>query len=190
MPPCPKPSRTQKQKKLTQATERQLLNRECEYYHKWIVRYRDRRCVTGGPWCWGYLTASHFIPRGKQNVRHDLRNIQCQCQGCNNYHNHWRGRYQEYMRDKYGQAVIDELYAAERVTAWKWTVPDLRDIRDALRDSYLKYKTAYENERGGWPDGENTADLDRARKAQGMAGEDRPHALTLPVVRRNVDAES
>jgi len=40
------------------------------------------------------------------------------------------------MHDHYGEAVCQELNLKASVVAWKWTIPELRNIRDALKIYY------------------------------------------------------
>ena len=70
-------------------------------------------CVTCGvikPW--KKMDAGHFIPKGKggeSGVRFDERNVNIQCKSCNAFHQGRALDYENYMREKYGQKVIDEL---------------------------------------------------------------------------------
>ena len=129
MPPAPKPK---KQKK----SERKRLDDECMEYLKQIVRLRDKTCVTPSSSCYGHLTASHWVKRGKGKCRYDLRNVNCQCQGCNGRHNHYASNYNNYMRRKYGEEVMVELDQMGELNGWKWSIPELRDIRDGLKAEY------------------------------------------------------
>ena len=56
--------------------------------------------------------AGHFISRGKggmSGVYFDERNIHAQCKICNGFHQGRQAIYKEFMLEKYGQEVIDEL---------------------------------------------------------------------------------
>ena len=112
------------------------------------------------------LQASHWIGRGKQKIRHDLRNINAQCSRCHTYFHHgYHGKYDAYMEEAYSRETIAELRAAEEVNMWKWSIPELVEIRNNLRTLYLAHRENYERECGEWP--ENDADLKRIRSAQG-----------------------
>lgn len=130
MPPCPKPK---KQKR----TERQRLDDECCEYLKQIVRLRDKTCVTPSPSCGGYLCASHWVKRGKKRCKYDLRNVNCQCSNCNQRHNHYTSYYNNYMRHKYGEDVMRELDQMGMLVKYEWSIPELREIRDGLRQVFL-----------------------------------------------------
>lgn len=129
MPPCPKPK---KQKK----PERKRLDDECMEYLKQIVRLRDKTCVTPSSSCSGYLCASHWQKRGKSKCRYDLRNLNGQCQSCNQRHNHYTGPYDAYMLKHYGYEVCLELAEAASLVKYQHSIPELRDIRDGLKAEY------------------------------------------------------
>jgi len=129
----PKPSKTKKKQRGKHHSERSLLDAECMEYLKHIVRFRDGGCVTPGPSCGGYLTASHWQKRGKQQTRFDLRNVNCQCANCNGRHNDWQSYYDAYMLRKYGGEVCLELADKASYKSWKWSIIELREIRDNLK---------------------------------------------------------
>jgi hypothetical protein len=133
MPPKPKPTKQPKQKKRRPKTARQLLDAECMEFLKRIVRLRDQGCVTPDSSCGGYLTASHWQKRGKQLTRYDIRNVNCQCANHNGRHNRYACYYDAYMLQKYGADVCLELAQKASVNAHKWTLPELFNIRDALK---------------------------------------------------------
>lgn len=117
-------------------SERQLLDEECVELLKYIVRLRDKGCVTPHKGCHGYLCASHWKPRGQKQVKYDLRNVNCQCQACNGRHNRYTSFYDTYMHDHYGEDVCKELNEKASVTNFKFTVPELITIRDGLKEYY------------------------------------------------------
>ena len=74
-------------------------------------------CVTcGTAKSWKELHAGHFIPAAKGNaIRWDTRGIHPQCYRCNiNLQGNWPAYY-EYMKDRYGLEVIDELIVKSNV---------------------------------------------------------------------------
>lgn len=61
---------------------------------------------------WRYMDAGHFIGRGiggSSGVYFDERNINTQCKPCNGFEQGSPIEYREFMLDKYGQRIIDEL---------------------------------------------------------------------------------
>ena len=58
------------------------------------------------------MDAGHFISRGmggSSGVYFDERNIHAQCKPCNAWKQGAPHEYEQFMLDKYGQGVIDEL---------------------------------------------------------------------------------
>jgi hypothetical protein len=145
MPSKPKPVKAKKKKRGKYKPERTVLDDECMQMIKQIVRLRDGGCVTPSPSCGGYLTASHWQKRGKQQTRYDLRNINCQCANCNGRHNNFASYYDAYMLKKYGGEVCLELAERASVNAWKWSIVELREIRDSLKSELerLQERTVY-----------------------------------------------
>lgn len=128
MKPKPKPTKRKR-------TERQELDDECMEYIKHIVRLRDKGCVTPGN-CYGYLTASHWQPRACKKTRYDLQNINCQCSSHNIRHNHFQAPYNLYMIKHYGCDICRTISQEASVTGWKWSIDELRQIRDGLKAEY------------------------------------------------------
>lgn len=68
-------------------------------------------CKTIGTWKYK-MQAGHFIPRGSRGqsgVYYDERNVHAQCKDCNGFKEGNTLVYLEFMQQKYGQKVIDEL---------------------------------------------------------------------------------
>lgn len=68
-------------------------------------------CSKIGSWLYS-IQAGHFISkgsRGESGVRFDERNVHAQCKDCNAFNQGRQLDYGDYMREKYGQEVIDEL---------------------------------------------------------------------------------
>jgi hypothetical protein len=104
-----------------------------------IVRVRDRYCVTchqpvlfNGDGLPITLTCSHFVRRGHQAVRWHLSNCNCQCSGCNQYHDGNEKPYRLYMVGQYGKHVVSELEGASFRTK-AFTRPDLLDLEAELK---------------------------------------------------------
>jgi hypothetical protein len=90
-----------------EAGSRRWLVAELDRLVSLIVRRRDRRCVTcGEP---RGLQCSHFHSRRHLAMRFDLRNCHAMCAGCNRRHNSDRGPYLDFMLERYGPAVVEEL---------------------------------------------------------------------------------
>jgi len=65
--------------------------------------------------------AGHFISRGSRGgsgVYFDERNIHGQCKSCNAWHQGRQEVYREFMLEKYGQKVIDELEVLDRIQSY------------------------------------------------------------------------
>ena len=65
---------------------------------------------------WPRMDAGHFIPRGSRGqsgVYFDESNIHAQCGECNGFTEGNTLVYLEFMREKYGQDVVDELRALD-----------------------------------------------------------------------------
>jgi hypothetical protein len=81
-----------------------------------IVRYRDcgvdmygNCCTCGTKKHFSELQAGHFIPGRHNSVLFDMRNCHAQCMQCNVLLKGNMVRYYRFMRERYGQEVIDEL---------------------------------------------------------------------------------
>lgn len=126
MPPKPKPTRAPRKSRRRKPSERRLLEKQLWDLTSLYVRLRDEQCVTCG--ATEGLTMSHWIKAGKQRVRYDLRNVNCQCKTCNGRHNHWTVYYDNYMLYHYSQETLIQLTEWGREKAWKWSVLSLRDM--------------------------------------------------------------
>jgi hypothetical protein len=93
-------------------------------FAKKIIK-RDKVCVT----CKTdkKLTCSHFFKRGRQLIRFDEQNCNCQCESCNSLHNDNKEPYTTWMRLTYGQEVIDDLEMKSRQLK-SWTADEYRAI--------------------------------------------------------------
>jgi len=115
-----------KQKRRRSKSERRQLEEKLWNLTADFVKARDGCCVTCG--ATEGLTISHWIPAGKQRIRYDLRNCNCQCSTCNGAHNHWHYYYDNYMLKTYGESVMVELTELAMPKKWKWSVIDLRAL--------------------------------------------------------------
>lgn len=83
------------------------------------------------------MQAGHFIGRGiggGSGVYFDERNINTQCNSCNAFRQGNGAAYTEFMRDKYGQEVIDQLRWLDNNNSYKGKLIGLE----------LYYKQRYE----------------------------------------------
>lgn len=122
----PKPEKKAKQKRKLPKSERKILEKKLWDTASLFVRKRDGGCVTCG--ATEGLTMSHWIKCGKQRVRYDERNVNCQCSTCNGRHNHWTLYYDNYMLKHYGEKIMLELTELATPKAWKWSVLELREM--------------------------------------------------------------
>jgi hypothetical protein len=90
------------------------------------VKARDKKCVTCGTD--QKLTLSHWQKCGKQRIRYDLRNCNCQCSSCNNRHNYYTAYYDNYVLRHYGAKAMLELIELAMLPKWKWSVIQLREM--------------------------------------------------------------
>lgn len=75
-------------------------------------------CTCGVIERWPKGDAGHFIGRGlggRSGVYFDERNINFQCKKCNAFKQGDTLNYEQFMRDKYGQAMIDKLRVKDKI---------------------------------------------------------------------------
>lgn len=126
--PAPKPKKGKSTRKpLRKELEKKLWKLTADY-----VKLRDGCCVTCG--ATEGLTISHWIKAGKQIVRYDLENCNCQCSACNNAHNYYTYHYDNYMLRHYGEAVLLKLTELAKVNKWKWSYNELADMIVAMQE--------------------------------------------------------
>lgn len=83
-------------------------------------------CVSCGKvYHWKQMDAGHFVGGHKNYNFFDLRNINPQCTYCNRYMHGNLIPYYEFMLEKYGKEVIDELKTYRTVT---YTIPQLEEM--------------------------------------------------------------
>ena len=85
---------------------------------------------------WKYVDAGHFISRGSggmSGVYFDERNIHAQCKPCNGFHQGNAQSYGEFMLQKYGQDVVDQLRVLDKVNSYRFKLQGLE----------IYYKEAY-----------------------------------------------
>jgi hypothetical protein len=132
----PKPIKEVKVRKpRKKKSSRQLYERELDTLVRSIVIFRDKFCVCPPPKN-GHsvvLQPGHLITRGKESVKWDLRNVHCQCSGCNLTHEFRPERFtnwyiQRFTADSYMTLVAD----SEEVC--KMSVDELMELRSQLTE--------------------------------------------------------
>jgi hypothetical protein len=114
-------------KKRVQKSERSVLEKQLWDATARYVKARDKVCVT----CHATegLTISHWQKAGKQIVRYDTRNTNCQCSACNNAHNNYAYHYDHYMLKHWGAEIMLEITElCANYNHFKWSVPELREM--------------------------------------------------------------
>lgn len=138
-----------RQRRAMQATKpragsRRELIRQLDDEVRRIVRARDVSCVTPSTFskCFGPLEVSHYLRRGYQSIRWDLRNVHLQCRFHNQEHSKTGINYRIFMFMRYGNGVIDEL---------EWTRRDPKlsdaDLQNLLADLRVIAARAMQTER-------------------------------------------
>lgn len=95
-------------------------------------------CTCGRVRSFRQIDAGHFISRGSgggSGVYFDERNIHGQCKNCNSFHQGRALEYLDFMKEKYGQKVIDELRRKDKLVC--------RRRSDDYMGITLYYKAAY-----------------------------------------------
>lgn len=96
-------------------------------------------CTCSKIGCWLFMDAGHFIPkgtRGQSGVRFDERNVHAQCSECNAFNQGKTLEYLDYMVEKYGREVIDDLRRKDKVISKK-RVFKLNCIAQCYKEQYL-----------------------------------------------------
>lgn len=82
--------------------------------------------------------AGHFIPGRGGAILFLENNVHLQCAGCNIYRHGNVVEYLEFMRNKYGQEVLNELIAKRHETH-RWKVCELQEIREKYQQKVLQF---------------------------------------------------
>jgi len=104
-----------------------------------------RCCTCGNVFPFIKLQAGHFLPGRRNSVLFDERNCHAQCIGCNTFGRGKPIEYREFMKEKYGEKVIEELEQKAKQTV-KFTITDLKymnyNIVNKIKD-LTKQSTIY-----------------------------------------------
>lgn len=91
------------------------------------------KCVTcGHEYPVEKLQAGHFLPGRTNGILLDERGVHAQCAGCNLYGGGAQAQYYRYMRERYGQDVIDSLVEA-KLCSCKLTASDYQTLAKVYR---------------------------------------------------------
>jgi hypothetical protein len=126
-----KPVKEKKKKKKRSKSERKTLEALLWKLTADFVKKRDACCVTCG--ATEGLTISHWIKAGKQQLRYDVTNCNCQCSTCNNTHNYYTYHYDNYMLRTYGTIELIKLTERARINGFRWSVLELREMVDVAQ---------------------------------------------------------
>ncbi len=104
-------------KKLWKIFSEYIRQRDAKYWQEKIPDLTDGVvccCTCGLPRHWTEVDAGHFIPKGmggKNALYFDEYNVNAQCKGCNAFKQGAPIRYEEFIIDRYGQDILDQLRA-------------------------------------------------------------------------------
>lgn len=98
-----------------------------------IVLKRDRFCVCPAPKDGhsGTLQCGHLYSRVKESVKWDLRNCNCQCNGCNQRHEHYWHHYADWFTRQFGEEERLRV-SKDSDTSQKLSVEQLQTLCDEL----------------------------------------------------------
>lgn len=103
-----------------------------------LVILRDASCVTCGKR--ENLTNGHLLTRGHMSTRWNLKNCNCQCVGCNFYHEKDPSRYTSWFLKVYGVTEYEKL-RDEFTTIKKWNREALQRVESELKSHIAQLKT-------------------------------------------------
>lgn len=96
-----------------------------------------RCCTCNEVFSFKQLQAGHF-EQGRHNaVLFDERNVHAQCAGCNIFKHGNLRKYEQFMRQRYGQEVIDELDTLDS-SIKSWTVLELSQLATEVQSKLNK----------------------------------------------------
>jgi len=142
-PSKPKPEKRVKTKKRKSKTPRQLMEIRLDKLVKQIVVLRDGFCVCPKPenGHTDVMQPGHIISRGKEAIKWDLRNVHCQCSGCNMRHEHYPEIYINWYIETFGAESWAVLFN-DREKVAKLTIDDLERLEFALTEIYKAQEAA------------------------------------------------
>ena len=90
-------------------------------------------CTCGKQYHFAHLQAGHFIAGRTNSVLFREQGVHGQCRGCNIFGNGKNAEYILYMKDRYGDEVIEQEAKAKTVTT-KYTVKDFKEIEKEYKE--------------------------------------------------------
>ncbi len=126
-------------------TERAKQVKKTDAAFREFILHRDgRQCVVSGANHGGVIQCGHLFSRSNYAARWHERNAAPQCAACNNRHEHDFIPYSRYMKGRWGEEAVDELYAWWN-RAVKLSTDDLKTIEEY-------YKARVKREMGRLPE--------------------------------------
>lgn len=96
---------------------KKLAKAKADKYFSEYIRRRDadangfcKCCTCGKRAYWKEMDAGHFISRRHEGTRFDERNANAQCPYCNRFDQGKQFQHGEFLKSKYSQEVVDELW--------------------------------------------------------------------------------
>lgn len=89
-----------------------------------FIRLRDaddngwcRCCTCGLVRHWKHIDAGHYISRGHKYHKFNEKNVHAQCKGCNAFKQGDAVRYREFLIDKYGLKIVEDMESSKSFPA-------------------------------------------------------------------------
>jgi hypothetical protein len=125
-------------------TRRQWINEAQHAVNAWVrERDRDLPCISCGRHHEGQYHGGHYLSTGaRPGLRFDPRNIWKQCQPCNTHLSGNLLNYRIGLIAKIGMDAVEVLEADHTVK--KWSIDELREIRDTYRADLKRLKAAHD----------------------------------------------
>lgn len=134
-------TRARKEKIKTRAEWMREAQQACNAW----VRERDRGlpCISCGRHHQGQNHAGHYLSTGaRPNLRFDPRNIWLQCAPCNTHLSGNLINYRINLIERIGLEAVEQLEAD--LAPKKWTIDQLREIRDTYRADLKRLRARHE----------------------------------------------
>ena len=92
---------------------------------------------------WKQMDAGHYYSRGlggSSGVYFDERNIHAQCKQCNGFKQGNAQAYREFMLNRYGQEVLDELMVKDKISSYKGQIPFVGEMYKQMFEKLKELK--------------------------------------------------
>lgn len=131
--------KVRKPKKIKLPSHKKLVKMLDDVIRDILKFYPDECCCCGqtGLGVWhpknnpNGLQVGHYIGRGSQSLKWDLRNCHRQCSGCNAIHRFNPVPYTRFMVRTYGHGILEDLDNAKKNHV-KFSNPELRELLEKL----------------------------------------------------------